>query len=749
MRIIFLFLLSLSSLSWGCTYCASESDVCVSWDWVCVSTSLECSAYQQVCEQSDYVCSEYDDYGDCINWNYECVSWGDQCISYQEVCDLYDFQCTRYETQCNSYYYGDYVTVRGTVRSYDTSLPLNHSLVSVAASGSSSSTRTNDNGFYTKTVFVYDDANGYLNGQVCASLDPTDRQCQTFSVYDSCSSPTVTRNFDLDVTALPPPRNFFAETANARTINVSWGSNGGMTSGFYLAWAAGSTPVSCDSVTNGFDMGAMTSYTIRNLSPSTLYTLSLCGHDSYGNRSVQITTSVTTPELAPPPPAPTSLSVQPISPSQLTASWISGGGSSLGFKVAHAEGLVAPSCSSGVNVSSSTGRSFTGLKANTVYTISVCSYNDEDTLSSSVSASVATLPLPPDLVITSFTAATSSPGVNLPSNFFVTVKNQGQVTANNFNVSLYNYLNSAPTPGTDTSGTPVVVVPVASLAGGQSITVTLTTYFGQTGTKKVWALADSSAVISESNESNNAAGPLNVTAVIPKAELFISSLVPVTSPLAVSKPISFNITVKNTGLLSANNFRVSLYNNLSVAPTKSTTASKYTTISSLAAGTTTVVTLTTSYGTVGSKKTWAYVDTGSAVAESNESNNIAGPLTVNIINPKPDLAISSVGASTKTPFAQQAVNFTITVRNQGTLAANNFKVALYNHSTTKPTASTAANASVIIPSLAAGQSTTVTLTTAYGVKGTKSSWVLVDSSNVVSESSETNNANGPIFVTVR
>ncbi len=131
------------------------------------------------------------------------------------------------------------------------------------------------------------------------------------------------------------------------------------------------------------------------------------------------------------------------------------------------------------------------------------------------------------------------------------------------------------------------------------------------------------------------------------------------------------------------------------------------------------------------------VDPANAVAESDETNNIKD-MTIQVTQPKPDLYVKSFSLIPNPPSHTGNVSVTIVVHNGGNAAAGGFTVAWYAGSGYATPACTP-NA----PGLAAGADVTMGCSRGPGTWGSFYSSittrVIVDPTNAVSESNETNN----------
>lgn len=233
----------------------------------------------------------------------------------------------------------------------------------------------------------------------------------------------------------------------------------------------------------------------------------------------------------------------------------------------------------------------------------------------------------PDLVITSMTSTYAGAACLNNPYIAVVVSNIGAGNAGAFSVSLN-----------------TTVQAVASLAAGQQITLSfpLNSVIGASNI----ATADSTAVISESNESNNSlsaylavpgAGPTCTPSAAP--DLTVSSITYVGSnPSCMNSPKD-NVVISNIGNTNAGTFVVSI--NGAAYP-----------ISDLAAGQSLTLTIT-AVNTV-----TVTADSTNLIAESNESNNSASG----------SLAIPTQAATcTPTSFVTVTVTPTITTTRTPTI----------------------------------------------------------------------------------
>lgn len=131
------------------------------------------------------------------------------------------------------------------------------------------------------------------------------------------------------------------------------------------------------------------------------------------------------------------------------------------------------------------------------------------------------------------------------------------------------------------------------------------------------------------------------------------------------------------------------------------------------------------------------------LGQSNASATFVSPC------PAPNLVVTDLQLLTTEPISTyQPLDFGVTVANIGTRPVNNlFWVDVDD---TEPTTQTTGLGWGAVSSLGTGSSTTITITTesSFDATGTYQIWALADSRDNVSELDETDNAGGPISVTV-
>jgi hypothetical protein len=116
-----------------------------------------------------------------------------------------------------------------------------------------------------------------------------------------------------------------------------------------------------------------------------------------------------------------------------------------------------------------------------------------------------------------------------------------------------------------------------------------------------------------------------------------------------------------------------------------------------------------------------------------------------LAEPMPDLVVKSMAISPTNPTPGTTVSFTVTVSNQGAVAASpSFSLGFWSARTSAPEIGTTAEKSASLGTIAAGAVSTVVFTATAPTAGTYTAWAYADrDSSAVAESVETNNA-GPM-----
>jgi hypothetical protein len=221
------------------------------------------------------------------------------------------------------------------------------------------------------------------------------------------------------------------------------------------------------------------------------------------------------------------------------------------------------------------------------------------------------------------------------------------------------------------------------------------------------------------------AAPRAQAQTAPCADLVIDAVgVTPTAPV-LGQPSTINVTVRNAGTCAAGTFTVSWRPSL-FAPTGASTS-----VSGLAPGTSTVVNLPHVFTQLGLALTFASVDPTSTVSETNELNNTFFRFVS--VPPAVDLVVTDLTVNPQIPLAGQQTTVSITVVNQGSVAAGPFRVDF-------TPALLAAGIPRQVTGLAAGASTTLTLPYTWTNAGFFDTSATVDAGGAIAESDESNNS---------
>jgi subtilase family serine protease len=216
--------------------------------------------------------------------------------------------------------------------------------------------------------------------------------------------------------------------------------------------------------------------------------------------------------------------------------------------------------------------------------------------------------------------------------------------------------------------------------------------------------------------------------------------------------VTYSITVCNQGKGPAGNFFVDVYYDRQSPPGLKDFGNRYKQYpNGLAAGACDTAVLIRYNASAGTSTSWAQVDTDGIVAETNEQNNVAGPLKVTIGGtppPKgPDLVIKSMEASVL-GSTSISVRYKLEICNNGTDAAGGAQVHVYYDRTSAPPQGLPGDQFTTVPGLQPGGCSTRYVYRSGTPQGSYTSWAQVDPQNQVQETNETNNTAGPVKVLV-
>jgi len=120
--------------------------------------------------------------------------------------------------------------------------------------------------------------------------------------------------------------------------------------------------------------------------------------------------------------------------------------------------------------------------------------------------------------------------------------------------------------------------------------------------------------------------------VIPRPDLVVTSIQADPAEPDPGETVAIHVTVKNQGEVNAGGFYLDWYANESAPPTPPPYGDRWESIPSLAAGASYTMDTTYTYSASGIYHMYAYADTEYEVTESNENNNVLGPVNI-IVGP--------------------------------------------------------------------------------------------------------------------
>lgn len=205
--------------------------------------------------------------------------------------------------------------------------------------------------------------------------------------------------------------------------------------------------------------------------------------------------------------------------------------------------------------------------------------------------------------------------------------------------------------------------------------------------------------------------------------------------------LEYQAQVCNRGSARSQPTQVHFYNNRSSAPKAGTTGDSHVSLPALSPGDCQSVISNSSGVAAGTYRSWVMVDANQAVPESDETNNVDGPVVVTVRGDgrQPDLQITSWSAI---PSGTNRVRYSFTICNRGNSVASATTLAIYFNLSSRPTRTTKRSRSLSTPALKPGSCRAATVTQTLS-PGRYRSWAFIDPDDKINESSERNNIPGP------
>jgi len=274
----------------------------------------------------------------------------------------------------------------------------------------------------------------------------------------------------------------------------------------------------------------------------------------------------------------------------------------------------------------------------------------------------------PDLVVDSVLATPANPAAGEAVQVVVSLRNQGPAA---MGAGAYAglYADHAPACGDE----PFVSAQVPSLTAGQSYVFTRTVSFPTAGQHEAYILADYTCAVTEVNDDNNVYGPVVFNPTTLQPDLEVAGITASPSILLVGQPVTYTVTVHNTGAVATNAAAsVAIYSQGQPTTCGDTSWDNIGQVAPLAPGASRDVVIKDANGFPfpQNQSVYAFADYTCSITETDESNNVYGPVTVRVTDPLPDLSIDSVTADPTSIAEGQGVTLTVHVANGGNAAAS-------------------------------------------------------------------------------
>ncbi|WP_295456262.1 CARDB domain-containing protein [uncultured Thiodictyon sp.] len=274
---------------------------------------------------------------------------------------------------------------------------------------------------------------------------------------------------------------------------------------------------------------------------------------------------------------------------------------------------------------------------------------------------------------------------------------------------------------------------VAAVAGGSSAHTLVLTTDG-----KLWAWGSNAYGQLGDGTTTDNANPGKVLGIGQMPDFVVTGIsLPLGSP-SVNGYFDVDVTVKNQGTAAGEPRTLQVWADQAGAQPCGAVGDQTSTLSPLAVGAIRTVSFSgLSAGAAGAKTLRAFINSACSAAESDTTNNqTTQPYTV----VAPDFIVTGVTLTPASPSANGTFSAAVTVTNQGTAAGNPGALQVWGDQTGAQFCGAVGDQSAALPSLAVGESQTVTVTgLPAGVAGAKTLRAFVDSACQASEANETNN----------
>ena len=264
----------------------------------------------------------------------------------------------------------------------------------------------------------------------------------------------------------------------------------------------------------------------------------------------------------------------------------------------------------------------------------------------------------PDLVVESLTTTPAQPRADQTFTYTVGIRNTGTRTSSTDYVGVWD--DTPPYCGSTDWVNTALVPP---LAPGAATTVNMVSppVGGEARTMPAWAFVNFNCDFErELTLGNNMLGPVDIAIQAPqRPDLTIGAIAVHPSTYYANQPISYTVTVSNTGVKASSTTGLRLY--LDSMPDLCNDNDWFNAVlvpPIAAGGSADIVVTGRPIAVVGTHGVWGVIDATCTETEINETNNRYGPQEVAVWEPlKPDLAIETITMSPAEPRQDEWIDF--------------------------------------------------------------------------------------------
>ena len=356
----------------------------------------------------------------------------------------------------------------------------------------------------------------------------------------------------------------------------------------------------------------------------------------------------------------------------------------------------------------------------------------------------------PDLEISDASVAV----MDQSANFILTVQNVGTLDADYFNVDVRLNTPNGECPPPSWLSNPVTefgdvfkAVP-SGLAMNKTVLVDFSATELSPGDYKACAAVDLDNTIEESKEGNNFYGVIPFT-IEKEVVVGVPDLVATLKQVSSNDgTVTFTVEVVNASNAESGPFAMDLYYHSLTAPAPGQPIDQSFPIAGLAAGESWIKTHQYENAPAGTFKAWLWADRLNTVNESDDANNVDGPVGYQTLatGDLPDLIVEDV----TTTVLDDSILYEVTVRNAGAAPANGIDVDIFYSLDSNPDCNDLTGDLASAPHdydmifvLEPGNQMTLQFEWLVPPTGSHSAWVKLDCLGNIPETDETNNDHGP------